>query len=73
MQALQKEREALAAQLQSSGPEQMHRLKAELAAAQGAAADATVMREQVVWHTCACMQGLWVWPLAYMRLCMHSS
>ena len=46
-QAIQKEREALLVQLRASGPEQLQRLRAELASAKGAAADAAVMREQV--------------------------
>jgi len=46
MQTLQKEREGLAAQVKSSGPE-LQRLSTELAAAKAAAADAVVMREQV--------------------------
>jgi len=46
-QTLQKEREALNAQLRSSGPEQLQRLSARLATAKGAAADAVVMRDQV--------------------------
>ncbi|KAF5839521.1 hypothetical protein DUNSADRAFT_592 [Dunaliella salina] len=46
IQGLQKEREALAGQLRSSGPEQLQRLSAQLAAAKGAAADAEVMRDQ---------------------------
>ena len=46
LQALQKDRENLAAQLQAAGPEQVQRLFAEVAALRVAAAESGALREQ---------------------------